>query len=180
MTELTTKAELLAWLRRERAGWEALLHEVGSERMRSPGAMGAWIFADLVAHLTAWQQPQLARLAWAGGGAVPPLPWPPEWNPRREQDRINDFIHERTTARPIAELLRAASETWDRLDAALVALPEAVLLTPGHFPWMNGEPVGIAVVRTVAKHYHEDHEADVRAWLGAVKKMGYLGQQDGG
>ncbi len=165
MAEPTTKAELLAWLRRERAGWEALLNEVGVERMRLPGAMGVWNFADLVAHLTAWQQPQLARLAWAGGGAGPPLPWPAEWNPRREQDRINDFIHERTTVLPTAELLRAASATWNRLDAAIVALPEAVLLTPGQFPWMDGEAVGIRVVGTIVKHYHQDHEADVQARL---------------
>ena len=168
MAEPTTKTELLAWLRDERAAWEALLRDVGIERMRLPGAMGAWTFADLVAHLTAWQQPQLARLAWAGGGAVPPLPWPPEWNPRREQDRINDFIHERTTTLPTAELLDAASETWARIDAALVALPEAVLLTPGHFSWMGGEAVGIGAVNTIAKHYHEDHEADVRAWFPTI------------
>ncbi len=74
MAEPTMKAALLIWLRRERAGWEALLNEVARERMRSPGAMGDWNFADLVAHLTAWQQPERARLAWAGGGAGPPAP----------------------------------------------------------------------------------------------------------
>ncbi|HEY8597405.1 MAG TPA: ClbS/DfsB family four-helix bundle protein [Thermomicrobiales bacterium] len=172
MAEPTTKAELLAWLRRERAGWETLLGEIDAARMRSPGAMGAWSFADLVAHLTAWQQPELARLAWAGGGAVPPLPWPAEWNPRHDQDRINDFIHARTTALPTADLLRAACETWDRLDAAIVALPEAILLTPGCFPWMDGEAVGPYVVREIAKHYHEDHEADLRAWLVGGRERG--------
>lgn len=77
----------------------------------------------------------------------------------------NDVIHERTTALPTAELLRAASATWDRLDAAIVALPEAVLLTPGQFPWIDGEAVGIWVVGTIVKDYHQDHEADVQARL---------------
>jgi hypothetical protein len=46
-----TKAKLIDWARRERAGWEQLLADVGEARMSEPGPMGDWSFRDLLAHL---------------------------------------------------------------------------------------------------------------------------------
>ena len=74
MDRTTTKTALIDWVRRERAGWELLLAEVGEARMTVPGAMGTWTFKDLLAHLTAWQQHDLAPLdqALTGERPVPP------------------------------------------------------------------------------------------------------------
>jgi hypothetical protein len=166
MENQTSKLALLDTLRRERAEWELLLAEVGEARMHDPGVMGDWTFKDLLCHLTAWQVPMLARLHWARGAAAPPSPWPPEFNPRRDQDRINAFIHERTRDLPLEAVLREARHTWDHLETGLAALPEAVLLDPQHFAWMNGKPLGPEAVFHSTMHYHNDHEADVRAWLG--------------
>jgi hypothetical protein len=160
-----TRAALLDWVRRERAGWELLLAEVGEARMAAPGAMGAWTFKDLLIHLTAWQQHEQAPLERALAGERPAPPWPAGLDPHRDQDRINQFVYEATRDRPLAEVLREGRRTWDRLEEGLAALPEAALTDPHHFAWLGGEALGPSVVRDVTAHFHQDHEADLRAWL---------------
>lgn len=66
---------------------------------------------------------------------------------------------------PLAATLRASRRTWDRLEEGLATLPEAALTDPGHFSWMEGKALGPAVVRDATAHFHQDHEAEVRAWL---------------
>jgi hypothetical protein len=160
-----TKAGLLDWARRERAGWELLLAEVGEARLHEPGAMGGWTFKDLLCHLTAWQRHGQTALEQALGGERPAPPWPAGLDPHRDQDRINGFIHEATRDRPLAEVLREGRRAWDQLEEGLALLPEAALVEPGHFPWMEGAALGPTVVRDATAHFHQDHEADVRAWL---------------
>lgn len=55
------KQRCLRHAREERARWEVLLAQVGSEHMRQPGALGEWTFKDLVAHLNGWWYDELAR-----------------------------------------------------------------------------------------------------------------------
>jgi hypothetical protein len=165
MDKPTTKAELLERLRRERKRWERLVAEVGEARMAEPGPMGDWTFTDLLTHLTAWQRLDLARLDRALGDGSSAPPWPAGLNPDQDQDRINQFIHEATRHQSPAEALAEARRTWDRLEAGLATLPEEALIDPRHFDWMEGEALGPAVVHDVIAHYHDDHEADVRAWL---------------
>ena len=49
------KAELLAWLREEHRQWQALLDEIGPERLELPGVAGRWSMKDIVGHLNGWQ-----------------------------------------------------------------------------------------------------------------------------
>ncbi|MGH2505096.1 MAG: hypothetical protein ACRDID_21510, partial [Ktedonobacterales bacterium] len=57
----TSKAQLLADLRSEQDGFEALLDEVGEQRMIQPGVAGDWSMKDIVAHLTGWRRRSVAR-----------------------------------------------------------------------------------------------------------------------
>ncbi len=165
MDRPAAKAGLVDWVRRERAGWEALLADVGEARMHEPGPMGAWTFRDLLVHLTEWQQFELAPLEQTLTGTRPAPPWPAELDPHRDQDRINQAVYERTRDLPLREVLREARRVWDRLEEGVAALPEAALTEPGYFPWMAGEALGPAVAFHATAHYHHDHEMDVRAWL---------------
>jgi hypothetical protein len=54
MENTMTKAQLLAELRAARAEWDALMAQVGEERMTEPGAAGVWSVKDVVAHLTSY------------------------------------------------------------------------------------------------------------------------------
>jgi hypothetical protein len=159
------KARLLDWARRERAGWELLLAEVGEARMTEPGPMGDWSFKDLLAHLTAWQLYAQGPLEEALHGDCPTPPWPANLNPEEDQTLINRAIHERTRQLSVVEVIREGRLAWDQLEAGLSALPEEVLTRPQPTQSETSEPLGAMVVREATAHFHQDHEAALRAWL---------------
>jgi hypothetical protein len=47
----------------------------------------------------------------------------------------------------------------------LSAFPEAELLEPSRFDWLEGEPIRGALF---FGHFHQEHEPDTRAWLGKM------------
>lgn len=153
--------ELLARIEAERAAWRDLVNEVGRDRMEQPGPMGAWTFKDLAAHLTGWRERTIGRLE-AGPGNEPPPPWPAQL---QSDDEINVWIHERQQDRPLQAVLADADSSYTRLAAAIAALPEADVTTPGRFSWLEGQSV---TDRDFFGHFHDEHEADVRAWLARV------------
>jgi hypothetical protein len=55
------KQQLLDRIQQERGQWEALLAEVGQERMEIPGTTGEWTFRDTVVHLKVWWRREVAR-----------------------------------------------------------------------------------------------------------------------
>ena len=54
----------------------------------------------------------------------------------------------------------------DRLVETLAAFPEADLHDSANFPWLAGEPWNGA---ELFGHFHDEHEADMRAWLDKVR-----------
>jgi hypothetical protein len=71
------KPELLHWLQEECRQWEALLEQIGPERMEQPGVNGQWSLKDLVAHLKGWQPRLIAHIQAAQRNEPePPPPWP--------------------------------------------------------------------------------------------------------
>ncbi len=49
MPVLSTKEQLMIQLQQEHAQWEALLDEIGRERMEVPGVIGDWTMKDTIA-----------------------------------------------------------------------------------------------------------------------------------
>lgn len=158
MSAGSAQAEVLARITRERASWRALVEEVGEERMDEPGPMGDWTLKDLAAHLTGWRERTIARLE-AGSGKEPPTPWPAAL---ADDDAINQWIYQRNHERPVRAVLEEADTSYSRLAAAIEALPEASITTPGRFAWLAGESLAAA---DLFGHFHEEHEATLRAWL---------------
>ena len=71
------KSELLNWLRQQHQQWEALLEEIGPQRMDQSGVNGPWSMKDMVAHLTGWNRRLVAYMRAAQAGqSEPPPPWP--------------------------------------------------------------------------------------------------------
>ena len=54
MGNARTKADVLARIADCREHWRQPVAEVGEDRMKQPGPLGAWIFKDLAAHPTDW------------------------------------------------------------------------------------------------------------------------------
>jgi hypothetical protein len=151
-------------IRADRGFWRGLVEEVGRERMNEPGPMGEWTFRDLVAHLAAWRNPRIAAIEAAGRGeAPPPEPWPADLE---DDDVINDWFQQRDRDRPLEEVLGDYDSSFERLAAAIEALPEEVANDPNAFEWTGGEPL---VDGDFGGHLHEEHVPAIRAWLDRSK-----------
>ena len=166
------KSELLKWLQKEYQQWEALLEQIGPERMEQPGVNGDWSMKDIVAHLTGWQPRLNTRLQAAGRGEPePPPPWPAHL---QTEDEINAWIYESNKGRSVREVLEEARQVFHQLLAVIEDLPddvriETIQAAPDrefYLLWLGDQrfPAG-----EFFDHFRDDHEPDVRAWLARVE-----------
>jgi len=154
--------EAAARLRADQRFWRDLVAEIRRERMDEPGPMGAWTFKDLTAHLVAWRNYRIPMVEAAGRGeSMPPPPWPNQLADD-DYDAINAWFHERDRTRTLEDVLDDYDRSYERLAAALEALPESVADDPNGLPWMAGEA---AIDADFTEHLHEEHMPAVRAWL---------------
>lgn len=154
------KAELIRDLHEEYARWEAMLAQVGAERMTEPGVAGHWSIKDIVAHLTGWRRRTVARLQTAGRHEPEPAPpWPAHL---QTDDEINAWIYEENRDRSLTDVLKDSRRVFDELVESIRALDESDITDPKRFPWMEGNPLSVAAFFS---HWHEEHEPDIRAWL---------------
>ena len=154
------RAEILSQLNSEQKEWEELLGEIGKDRMEEPGVAGEWSIKDVVAHLTAWRRRTVGRLeAAARGEPEPATEWPANL---KEDDDINAWFHERDRAKSVSQVLSESRRVFEQLASAVEKLPEDVLADPARLPWLQGAPITGA---SFFSHFHDEHEADMRAWL---------------
>lgn len=152
------KEVLLAQIRAEHESWRTLLAEIGEERMEQPGPMGDWTFKDLVAHLGGWRERTIRRLEAGPGQELTPF-WPSNLT---DDDEINAWFYEQNRDRPVRDVLADYDASFGRLAAAIAALPDEDVTTPGRFDWMEGKALADA---SLFDHLHEEHEPSIRAWL---------------
>ena len=155
--------EFITRIEASRERWRRLSSDVGEERMELPGAMGDWSFKDLASHLAAWRGRTIDRLgAAARGEPAPPPPWYEAFGDQEvEDDPVNDWIHEHTRDRTVAEALAAVESTYDGFEAAVSALSIEVVTDPTRFDWLDGQ----ALVGTDPGGHLAGHESSVRRWL---------------
>lgn len=159
---MPTKADLVAAIRADQQFWRDLAAEVGAARLDEPGPMGEWSFGDLAGHLLGWRNRTIARLeAAARGEPEPAAPWPAGLD---DDDTINDWIREQHATRTAAQNVADYDASYDRLSAALEALPEDRLRDPAAFPWAGDALVTV----DFTGHLHDEHVPSVRAWLDAA------------
>jgi hypothetical protein len=158
----TVQRDLAERVRADRQVWRDLVAEVGRERMLQPGPMGEWTFRDMAAHLAAWRNTRIPMIeAIARGEPVPPAPWPASMD---DDDTINAWFQERDRDRGLDDVLDDYDRSFERLAAAIEALPERVAHDPNALPWAGGTA---AVDIDFTDHLHDEHLPDVRAWLAA-------------
>jgi hypothetical protein len=170
----TTKGELLAALRAERARWQTLLDDVGEDRLAIPGVVDDWSVRDLLGHLAAYLRYWGAQLRGVVTG-VPPTPrdlFDTESVPAGlgtvSLDEQNAMIRARyrTLALPVvpAKWRRA----FDLITDGVAALSEEDLTALGRFVWAGGASVADAMAVPIRQHLRT-HAEDVRAWLDRIE-----------
>ncbi len=162
------KQQLIEQIRRERTHWETLLQEVGRDRMDQPGAMGEWTFKDLIAHMNGWWEYEVGRREAGLRGERPLPPAGIEGAENWDADPVNQVFYDRNKDRSLDEVLNDASALWERMEALVQSLPEHDLLVPGRFEWENGKAIGPNLLHDFSAHLHDEHEAELREWLGRL------------
>ncbi|HZC07267.1 MAG TPA: ClbS/DfsB family four-helix bundle protein [Ktedonobacterales bacterium] len=166
MSLSTSKAQLLNDLNDEQVQWEALLSDIGEEHMTQPGVAGEWSIKDIVAHLTGWRRRSVARFQAALRHETPP---PPPWPEHLQtDDEINAWIYASNRDRSVSDVLLESRAVFQQLVDTLSAFPEAELQEPARFAWLENEPWNGAAFFA---HFHEEHEADMRAWLNQIRQQ---------
>jgi hypothetical protein len=158
--EPMTGPRLAAILRDERARWNALLDQMGLERMDLPGVEGDWSVKELVAHLTWYEQSVVeGAMQVASTGS---------FKRRRPEgmglDEMNARIAAQAHGRSAEEVLAEARQVFDQLLAVIEIIPQDILNDPRRLglpgdvvPWM-------AVANNSYAHYRQ-HEPALREWL---------------
>jgi hypothetical protein len=155
------KFELLNWLQNEYQQWEALLDQIGPNRMEQPGVAGSWSMKDLTAHMTTWNRRLVSYIhAAQRGEPLPPPPWPVDL---QAEDEINAWIYESNRFRSLGEVQDETHQVFQQLLAVIASLPDDVQIEDDWRLVHLGEqryPAG-----EFFDHFHDDHEPDIRAWL---------------
>lgn len=156
---MRTKADAIAELRADQRFWRDLAAQAGPARWSEPGPMGEWTFGDMAGHLLGWRERTIARVEAIGrGDPEPPDPWPAALE---DDDAANDWIHAQHAGSSPAQLVDAYDRSFDRLIAAIEAVPDALASDPSAAPWF-----GSAVVDgDYTGHLHDEHVEPVREWL---------------
>ena len=158
-----TGPRLASILKSERAQWNALLAQVGLDRMDVPGVDGEWSVKQVVAHLT-WYEQSIVEGAKQVLGGQPFVRRRPASVGIDEQ---NARIAAESAARPAAAVLAEADDIFAQMLALVESCPPDILNDPHRLglpddmvPWMG-------VANNSYAHYRE-HAQAIRAWLARV------------
>jgi hypothetical protein len=167
----TSKSKLIHQIRQERAQWDELLAAVGTERMINPEFAGGWSFKDLMTHIMAWREREMAYLEAAQQGLDPAPPaWWHDLGEGATTDQINQWIYDRDHNRSLDEVIQASRQQFMRLETLVDSLSEKELTDPRRFAWMQGKPLGPTVIADCFDHFHEEHEPEIRTWLATIER----------
>ena len=157
-----TAARLVDILRAERIQWNALLAEVGMDRMEVSGVEGAWSVKEVVAHLTWYERAVVDRARQVASTGA--FTRPGDEDGAVGMDERNERIAAASRPRPVRDVLAEADEVFDQLLTMIAACPDELLNDsrliglPGDIPpWMR-------MANNSYAHYRE-HAQSIRAWL---------------
>lgn len=153
--QVTSKAELLAAIREERAALEESVEALDEGQMLDPVFEGGWSVKDTLAHITAWEQLMIGWVEKSLRGEVPERPVTgDDW-----VDRLNARLYEENRDKPLDEVQEAFAASYQDALALVERLEEDDLFDPERFPWRDGSPLWQMVAANTNWHYKDHREA---------------------
>jgi hypothetical protein len=169
---MNEKTQIITMLREEFNRWEELLNGISEEQITASNRIADMSIKDIVAHLTVWQQINVARLEAAQYNKEPEYPkWHPEFDPESNEElaKINAWIYETRHERPWSDVHREWKERFLRFLELSESIPEKDLLEIGKYPWLREYPLS-AVLLGSCEH-HEEHLEPLLALLRQNGKL---------
>ena len=151
------KATFLEQLRSGRAEWEALLAEVGEERMAEPGANGEWSVKDVVAHVL-WGEREMIGVCRQRALVGSDL-----WG--MTDDERNPIMVSWYRDHSVQDVLAEEKQIYAQLWAEVQKLSEDDLNNPGNFRDMPADWVPWQLIAGVSFKHYRDHMPTIREWL---------------
>ena len=152
-----TGAKFLDSLRSGRAEWEALLAQIGADRMTQPGVEGDWSIKDIIAHVT-WHEREMVGVLRARALIGSEL-----WN--LPTDERNAAIFEQNKDRALDDVLQESRQMFPQLLELAAGLSDEELNDPRRFSEMPEEWTPWELVAGNSYTHYPDHIASIRAWL---------------
>ena len=81
---------------------------------------------------------------------------------------INQWVSLTNRDRPLADVLRDAQAAWQAFEAIVQMLPEDTFVARERLARPDGPPLGARLLAEFIQHFHEEHEPQIRAWLGQL------------
>jgi hypothetical protein len=172
MSEIKTisKEQFLNDLIEGRKEWEAVLAEVGRERMEIQGVAGDWSVKDIVAHVAAYERWTSEKLDEAYGR---PAPTDDEMESAPGMHERNAIIFRRNRDRDLDEVLAESHQVFAYFADQMRAVPEEGFHDPaviGLDPGWTPTPWKLFVGNSY-EHYR-DHIPQIREWLSRLEAGG--------
>ncbi len=151
MARPTNKASLLAAGEKEYQALEQLLATLTPQQMTQTSAPGEWSVKDILAHLYEWQRMVAGWYAAGQRGETPAVPAEGyKWN---QIPALNQAIYEKYRHWPLEDVLSHWRASHQQTQAAIAALSEEELFTPGRYAWANQNALGAYFVSCTSSHY---------------------------
>jgi hypothetical protein len=166
--EPMTGVRLVGILQDERAEWNALLAQVGLERMEELGVVGDWSVKELVAHLTWYERAIVENGARVLQGEAFVRPADRGEMVGLNMDERNALVAEKARVRSTTDVLAEADSVYQQLLAMIAAVPDRILNDASVLGLPDDIPPWMRVANNSYSHYRE-HAADLRAWLQRAK-----------
>lgn len=151
------KATFLKKLQTARAEWEALLNEVGEERMLQPGATGEWSVKDVVAHIM-WCEREMVGVCQARALVGSDL-----WE--LTDDERNLIVVSGYRETPLQDILSEERQVYAQLLAEVQKLSDADLNDSRQFRDMPADWKPWQLIAGNSFKHYRDHMLPIRAWL---------------
>ena len=152
-----TVAKFLDSLRSGRAEWDALVTQIGPDRMTQPGVEGDWSVKDIIAHVTWYEREMLGVLrerALVGSDL---------WN--LPLDQRNATIFEQNKQRALDAVLEESRQVFPQLLELAAGLSDEELNDPHRFSEMPEKWSPWELVASNRYTHYPDHIGSIRAWL---------------
>ncbi len=153
----------------ERTQWNALLAQVGPDRMEIAGVEGTWSVKEIVAHLTWYERAVVdgARQVMSSGAFTRP------GSGAGTVDERNARIAAASRTRPAADVLAEAENVFGQLLQVIAACPDNLLNDAKLLGLPDDIPPWMRVANNSYAHYRE-HAQSIQAWLA---RLGVLQSQ---
>jgi len=164
---MNEKAQIIAMLGEVFNHWEELLTHLTEEQITDPNRVANMSIKDIIAHLTVWQQINVARLEAAIQNKEPEYPtWHPGLDPESEEElaKINAWIYEACHERLWSDLYQEWQGRFSHFLKLAETIPEKDLLEVGRYPWLREYPLSAVLIGS--HEHHKEHLEPLLALLG--------------